>query len=101
MDNIPGKFQQGTWVTVCGTPKKDANEFAINLQCGDDSNYSCDVAFHFNIRFKKQKAVTKDLKDGDWGKKHKEKSHFPFVAEDKFEVNILLTSDVFKVSIKL
>ncbi|BFZ07984.1 hypothetical protein BsWGS_11022 [Bradybaena similaris] len=97
VDRLPGSFQAGSWLKVIGTPKKHADRFYINLQCGDDSNCGCDVAFHFNPRFNGCCTVRNSKTCGSWGKEEREQPNFPFKPKDRFEVIILGLPDVFKV----
>ncbi|KAK6997789.1 galactokinase [Biomphalaria glabrata] len=97
VDRLPGVLESGSWVSIIGTPKKNADRFAINLQCGDDPDYGNDVAFHFNPRFSGQDSIRNTLENGSWGGEEKEQPNFPFEPEDRFEINILRLPDVFRV----
>lgn len=97
VDRLPGVLEPGSWISIIGTPKKNAERFAINLQCGDDADYGNDVAFHFNPRFATGDSIRNTLENGSWGEEEKEQPNFPFEPEDKFEINILRLSDVFRV----
>ncbi|XP_059163775.1 uncharacterized protein LOC131946818 [Physella acuta] len=97
VDKLPGPLEVGSWVSVIGTPKKKADSFAINLQCGDDPDYGNDVAFHFNPRFSGEDSVRNTMENGSWGEEEKEQPNFPFEPEDRFEINILRLSDIFRV----
>lgn len=97
VDRLPGTLEPGSWVSLVGTPKKHADSFAVNLQCGEDCEYGCDVPFHFNPRFSGEDSVRNTLEDGSWGDEEREQPNFPFEPEDRFEINIVRLSDCYRV----
>ncbi|XP_035826037.1 uncharacterized protein LOC101856665 isoform X2 [Aplysia californica] len=97
VDKLPGNLDPGSWISLIGTPKKEADSFAINLQCGDDPEYGSDVAFHFNPRFSGEDSIRNTLECGDWGEEEREQPNFPFEPEDRFEINILRLPDAYRV----
>lgn len=99
VDRLPGTLEPGSWVSLIGTPKKHADKFAINLQCGEDADYGCDVAFHFNPRFSGEDSIRNTLEGGDWGEEETVQPNFPFESEDRFEIHILRLSDIYRVFI--
>lgn len=99
VDRIPAPLQPGSWVSVIGTPKKEADRFAINLQCGEDNDYGSDVAFHFNPRFNGEDSVRNTLEGGSWGEEEREQPNFPFEPKDQFEIDILCLPNTYRVCI--
>jgi hypothetical protein len=99
VDKLPANLDPGSWVSLIGTPKKAADKFAINLQCGEDPEYGCDVAFHFNPRFGGEDSIRNTLENGDWGEEETEQPNFPFEPEDRFAIDILRMNDVYRVFI--
>lgn len=99
VDRLPGSLEPGSWISLIGTPDDEANRFAINLQCGDNCDYECDVAFHFNPRFESEDSVRNTLEGGDWGNEEREQPNFPFEPEDRFEINILRMPECYRVFI--
>jgi len=99
VDKLPGSLEPGSWISLIGTPKKKAEKFAINLQCGDDPDYDCDVAFHFNPRFDGEDSVRNTKEGGDWGEEERDQPNFPFEPEDRFAIDILRLPDFYRVFI--
>lgn len=97
VDRLPGPLERGNWIRIIGTPKKGADRFAINLQCGDSPDYKTDVAFHFNPRFSDQSSVRNTLQHGAWGSEERAQPNFPFRPEDRFEISIVVLPHNFKV----
>jgi len=97
VDTLPGPMLEGSWVSIVGTPKKNAERFDINLQCGEDCDYGCDVAFHFNPRFNCEDSVRNTQEGGAWGEEEREQPNFPFEPEDRFEIDILNKGDGYRV----
>jgi len=99
VDKIPGTLENGSWVSLIGTPKKKADQFAINLQCGESPEYGDDVAFHFNPRFSGEDSIRNSMEGGDWGSEETDQPNFPFEPEDRFAIDILCLPDQYKVFI--
>lgn len=69
----------------------DFGRFAINLQCGPNTNPRDDLALHFNPRFQERAVVRNSLIMGQWG--HEERhGHFPFIPGQGFELLLLADS---------
>lgn len=99
VDKLPGNIEVGSWVSLVGTPKKNADTFSINLQCGDSTECEDDIAFHFNPRFDGEDSVRNSKEGGDWGDEERDQPHFPFEPEDRFLIDILRLDNEFKVFI--
>ncbi|XP_067682103.1 galectin-9-like isoform X1 [Haliotis asinina] len=97
VERIPGSLQPGSWVVVNGTAKKEAQSFAINLQCGDSGDYNTDIALHFNPRFSGEDSVRNTHEDGGWGEEELEQPNFPFEPKDAFEVAINCLEDRYRI----
>lgn len=98
VDRLPNPLETGSWITVTGTPKKNADGFAIYLQSGDSPDGDGDVAFVINPRFKEETSVRNTKENGSWGTEEREQPNFPFKPEDRFEISIVTLPKVFKVS---
>ena len=85
-------------MSLIGTPKKKADQFAINLQCGESPEYGDDVAFHFNPRFSGEDSIRNSMEGGDWGSEETDQPNFPFEPEDRFAIDILCLPDQYKVT---
>jgi len=97
VDKLPSNLEVGSWLSFIGIPKKDADQFAINLQCGDDTEYGNDVAFHLNPRFSCEDVVRNTLEGGDWGDEERDQSEFPFEPEERFTIDILRLPEYYRV----
>ncbi|KAH9487578.1 Galectin-4 [Bulinus truncatus] len=99
INSLPGALQPGSWVSVIGTPNKKGETLAVNLQCGSQPDYGCDVALCLLANLKTEEVTAKTQEGGSWVNKQKEKANFPFHPEDKFEILILRSADMFQVFI--
>lgn len=96
VDQLPGDLEPGNWIVIQGAPDDDADKFAINLQCGKDIR-SDDIAFHFNPRLDEQTTVRNSREGGSWGGEERDQPHFPFEAEDQFELAFVVLQDCIRV----
>lgn len=72
--------------------------FAINLQCGPNTNPRDDLALHLNIRIQERAVVRNSLIGGHWGQEERHGSVFPFVPGQGFEILLLAEVNNYKVS---
>ncbi|XP_069612022.1 galectin-9-like isoform X2 [Ranitomeya imitator] len=68
----------------------------MNFQCGSTDND--DIAFHFNPRFDEGLVVCNTRESNNWGKREV-KAEVPFHRGQPFEIQILITSSEYKVSV--
>lgn len=72
--------------------------FAVNLQCGPNTNPRDDLALHVNARIHERVVVRNSLVSGQWGPEERHGSMFPFVPGQGFEILILAESNNYKVN---
>ncbi|KAK1793342.1 hypothetical protein P4O66_011735, partial [Electrophorus voltai] len=91
---LPSGVYDGLLITVQGVVNPDAELFAINLHRNED------IALHINPRFNESPAVIvrNSLIDNTWGTEERDCPTFPFAQGQPFDVQILCTTDAFKVS---
>ena len=71
--------------------------FAINLQCGPNTNPRDDLALHINARIQERAVVRNSLIGGHWGQEERQGSVFPFIPGQGFEVLVLADAQNYKV----
>lgn len=71
--------------------------FAINLQCGPNTNPRDDLALHINARMHERALVRNSLLSGVWGIEERQGPMFPFVPGQGFEIVILADAQHYKV----
>ncbi|XP_075053828.1 uncharacterized protein LOC142139866 [Mixophyes fleayi] len=86
----------GTLVVINGTVLPSGDRFAVNFQCGTSEND--DIAFHLNPRFDGGVVVCNTKEHQIWGKQE-DKRELPFHRGQPFEIQILVTSNDYKVSV--
>lgn len=74
------------------------HRFAINLQCGPNTNPRDDLALHINARLMERVLVRNSLIMGQWGQEDRHSPSFPFLPGQGFEIVILADSHHYKVS---
>ncbi|XP_073445836.1 galectin-9-like isoform X2 [Dendrobates tinctorius] len=89
-------IKEGTVVIVNGSIPPSADRFAVNFKCGHGDND--DIAFHFNPRFDHKTVVCNTMQHKNW-ETEEVKSQLPFYLCQPFEIRILVTSCVYKVSV--
>ena len=77
------------------------SRFAINLQCGPNTNPRDDLALHFNVIMLERVIVRNSLIMGQWGQEERHCPTFPFLPGQGFEIVILADSHHYKVKLKL
>ena len=71
--------------------------FAINLQCGPNTEPRDDIAIHFSPQFDTRKVIRNTLQNLMWGPEES-MGYFPFTPGQSFEVILLCEANHFKVS---
>lgn len=75
-----------------------AQRFAVNLQCGPNTNPRDDMALHFNPRMHERVVARNSLIMGQWGQEERH-GHFPFIPGQGFELLILVDHHQYKIAI--
>lgn len=96
---IPGGFTYGKIIRVKGMLSPMPQRFAINLQCGPNTQPRDDMALHFNVRMAERAVVRNSLVFGQWGHEEKHGHMFPFVPGQAFEILFLADSNQYKIAI--
>ncbi|CAJ0918452.1 unnamed protein product [Ranitomeya imitator] len=89
-------IKNGIVVVISGHVLPEAQRFSMNFQCGSTDND--DIAFHFNPRFDEGLVVCNTRESNNWGKREV-KAEVPFHRGQPFEIQILITSSEYKVSV--
>ncbi|KAM7372129.1 hypothetical protein PAMP_009322 [Pampus punctatissimus] len=88
-------FKVGQTLTIVGTPKPDATNFAMNI--GPDDK---DITMHINPRFNahgdENTVVCNSFQEGKWCEEHRE-GGFPFKQGEEFKFTITFTPSEFQV----
>lgn len=64
---IPGGMYPGRMLRIQGRVPPGAQRFAINLQCGPNTDPRDDIALHLNFRFVEMCVVRNHLSNMSWG----------------------------------
>lgn len=96
---IPGGFLHGKVIRIQGAVSHSAQRFAINLQCGPNTNPRDDLALHFNVRMLDRVIVRNTLIMGQWGQEERHCPTFPFLPGQGFQIVILADSHHYKIAI--
>lgn len=96
---IPGGFMHGKIIRIQGSLSPNAQRFAVNLQCGPNTNPRDDLALHLNARIHERVVVRNSLISGHWGQEERHGSMFPFVPGQGFEILLLAESHNYKIAI--
>lgn len=95
---IPGGMPVGRMVRVQGVVPHGAQRFAINLQCGPNTNPRDDIALHLNFRFAEQCVVRNHLSGGAWGAEETIGGQ-PLVPGNGFEALLLCEPHEIKIAL--
>lgn len=96
---IPGGFLHGKVVRIQAALSHSAQRFAINLQCGPNTNPRDDLALHINARLMERVLVRNSLIMGQWGQEDRHSPSFPFLPGQGFEIVILADSHHYKIAV--
>ncbi|KAJ1524947.1 hypothetical protein ONE63_009805 [Megalurothrips usitatus] len=88
----------GRMIRVQGRPLPSARRFAINLQCGPNTEPRDDIALHFSPQFDCQKVIRNTLQNLMWGPEES-LGYFPFSPGQPFEVILLCEGTHFKIAV--
>ncbi|KAF5899236.1 grifin [Clarias magur] len=88
----PAGVCPGWSVILKGESRSHANKFEINFLCDQDDR----IAFHFNPRFTESDIVCNSFLKNHWGQEER-CTHFPFVADEPFQIEIDSDDDNFHV----
>ncbi|XP_059044847.1 galectin-7-like [Achroia grisella] len=95
---IPGGIFPGRMLRFQGNTPPGAQRFAINLQCGPNTDPRDDIAIHLNFRFVEMCVVRNHLTAMDWGVEELG-GGLPVARGDQFEVLLLCEPQSFKIAI--
>ncbi|CAH2987699.1 unnamed protein product [Chilo suppressalis] len=95
---IPGGVYPGRMIRVQGNLPPGAQRFAINFQCGPNTDPRDDIAMHLNFRFVEMCVVRNHLTAMDWGVEETA-GGMPLQRGEAFEALILCEPQSFKVAL--
>nr|AHY19863.1 galectin-8 [Sparus aurata] len=96
---ILGGLLPGEVVLVQGSVPSKADRFQIDFTCGSSVKPRADVAFHFNLRFKRSPCIVcNTLQKERWGREEI-LYQMPFAPGATFEIIFLVLRDKFKVAV--
>ncbi|XP_026745728.1 galectin-4-like [Trichoplusia ni] len=95
---IPGGMYPGRMIRVQGTTPPGAQRFAINFQCGPNTDPRDDIALHLNFRFVEMCVVRNHLTAMNWGVEDTS-GGMPLNRGDSFEALILCEPHSLKVAL--
>ena len=85
-------------IRVQGRIHPTAQRFAINLQCGPNTEPRDNIAIHFSPQFDSRKVVRNSLQNLMWGPEESI-GYFPFSPGQPFEVILLCEASHFKIAV--
>ncbi|KAM3958633.1 LOW QUALITY PROTEIN: galectin-7 [Aphomia sociella] len=94
---VPGGLYPGRMIRVQGNTPPGAQRFAINLQCGPNTDPRDDIALHLNFRFVEMCVVRNHLTAMDWGVE--ETAGGATGQGEQFEVLLLCEPQSFKIAL--
>lgn len=95
---IPSGVFPGRMIRVQGRIHPSAQRFAINLQCGPNTEPRDNIAIHFSPQFDTRKVVRNSLQNLMWGPEES-LGYFPFTPGQPFEVILLCETSHFKIAV--
>ncbi|XP_022118966.2 galectin-5 [Pieris rapae] len=95
---IPGGMYPGRMIRFQGTVPPGAQRFAINFQCGPNTDPRDDIALHLNFRFIEMCIVRNHLTAMNWGMEETS-GGMPLVRGESFEALILCEPQSLKVAV--
>ncbi|KAG8237893.1 hypothetical protein J437_LFUL017041, partial [Ladona fulva] len=95
---IEGGFGPGRMVRIQGSISPSAQRFAVNLQCGPNTNPRDDIALHLSPRFSENFIMRSSLQNQSWSG---EETHGSMLLArgQPFEVLILCESNCYKIAL--
>ncbi|XP_050676667.1 galectin-4-like isoform X2 [Leptidea sinapis] len=95
---IPSGFFPGRMIRFQGSVPPGAQRFAINLQCGPNTDPRDDMALHLNFRFVEMCVVRNHLSSLSWGIEETS-GGMPLTRGDTFEALLLCEPQSIKVAL--
>ncbi|XP_041968790.1 galectin-7-like [Aricia agestis] len=95
---IPGGMFPGRMLRFQGTVPPGAERFAINLQCGPNTDPRDDIALHLNFRFVEMCVVRNHLSTMNWGLEDTS-GGMPLARGQPFEALVLCEPQSMKVAL--
>lgn len=95
---IPGGMYPGRMIRVQGNVPPGAQRFAINFQCGANTDPRDDIALHLNFRFVEMCVVRNHLTAMSWGVEETN-GGMPLARGEAFEALILCEPQSIKVAL--
>ncbi|KAK3921371.1 Galectin-5 [Frankliniella fusca] len=95
---IPSGIFPGRMIRIQGRVLPSALRFAVNLQCGPNTEPRDDIAIHFSPQFDSQKVIRNSLHNLMWGPEES-LGFFPFSQGQPFELILLCEATHFKIAI--
>ncbi|XP_050559730.1 galectin-4 [Spodoptera frugiperda] len=95
---IPAGMYPGRMIRIQGNTPPGAQRFAINFQCGPNTDPRDDIALHLNFRFVEMCVVRNHLTAMNWGVEETN-GGMPLSRGDSFEALILCEPQSLKVAV--
>ncbi|XP_034255938.1 galectin-7-like [Thrips palmi] len=95
---IPSGIFPGRMIRVQGTVHPSAQRFAINLQCGPNTEPRDNIALHFSPQFVTHTVIRNSLQNLMWGPEES-LGYFPFSPGQAFEIILLCEATHFKIAV--
>ncbi|XP_063836822.1 galectin-4-like isoform X2 [Ostrinia nubilalis] len=95
---LPGGMYPGRMIRVQGNVPPGAQRFAINLQCGPNTDPRDDIALHLNFRFVEMCVVRNHLSSMEWGVEETD-GGIPIRRGEPFEALLLCEPQSIKVAL--
>ncbi|XP_034838177.1 galectin-7-like [Maniola hyperantus] len=95
---IPGGMFPGRMIRFQGSIPPGAQRFAINLQCGPNTDPRDDIALHLNFRFVEMCIVRNHLSSMSWGVEETS-GGMPLSRGEQFEALVLCEPQSLKVAV--
>ncbi|KAJ8704159.1 hypothetical protein PYW07_013453 [Mythimna separata] len=95
---IPNGMGPGRMLRVQGSLPPGAQRFAINLQCGPNTDPRDDIALHINFRFVEMCVVRNHMTAMNWGVEDLG-GGMPLMPGDNYEVLILCEPQSLKIAV--
>ncbi|XP_046975422.1 galectin-4-like isoform X1 [Vanessa cardui] len=95
---IPGGMYPGRMVRFQGNVPPGGQRFAINFQCGPNTDPRDDIAMHLNFRFVEMCVVRNHLTAMNWGVEETN-GGMPLVRGQPFEALVLCDTQSFKIAL--
>ncbi|KAK3596031.1 hypothetical protein CHS0354_032554 [Potamilus streckersoni] len=91
-------LQDGSKISIQGVPEYHQTQFVIALQSGSNIIQRSEIPFWFNPRFNENQVVRNTKTGNSWGLEERH-GGFPFQQGQMFDVEILVRSKKYKISV--